>query len=89
LLRVAAVLTLVVGGGLFFGGLLDRPGRDVKTKDASIGAPVAAWSDPPTLRLSGESAEKYLAVAAPTSQEDVKVIWLYPRLSSGDAEDDQ
>jgi hypothetical protein len=89
LLRVAAVLALVVGGGLYFGSLLARPGGDVKTNDAPNGAQVAAWSDPPTLRLSDQSAEKYLAVAAPTSQADVQVIWLYPRLSSGDSEDDQ
>jgi len=89
LLRVAAVLTLVVGGGLYFGGLLGRPGGDVKTNDAPNGVPVAVWSDRPTLRLSEESAEKYLAVSAPTSQADVHVIWLYPRLSSGDSEDDQ
>jgi hypothetical protein len=83
LMRVAAVLALIVAGGLYFGNRYLGEG-DAPTPIAdSSGSEVHQ----PTLRLRGESAEKYLVVSTPTSEADVQMFWLYPLLSSEGSDD--
>ena len=72
---MAAAVTVVIGAWLYFGA-------ERAIKPIGPAAPTRSVAS-----LSGESAEKFLAVARPTSEPHVKVYWLYPTLMT-ESEDD-
>ena len=76
ILRVAAAIALLVAGALYFGDRFhpDRLDRVLLSTEAGTESFTAS------LRLTGESAEDYLAVSVPTSRADVQMFWLYPTL---------
>lgn len=82
--RVAAIAALVavaIGASLYFG---IEPGSTrlpletdlVSVPDRRIG-----------ISLRGESADRFVAVAASTSQDNVQMFWLYPTLASASEPD--
>ena len=76
--RVAAVVALMVAGGLYFADHFT--GVRVNPLQPS---PVPARTAPAEVRLHANSARQYVAVAAPTAESDVEVFWLYPLTSTG------
>ena len=77
--RAAAVLALMIVGGLYLGDLLRPPRRPASVFMAS---PKETETFSASLRLTGECAEKYVAVPVSTSRSDVQMFWLYPTLAS-------
>ena len=89
LTRIAAVLARFVTAGLYFssnhrtGGRLTDVGPLVSNMNVADESDVFASAVSPAknvtkITLQGESADRYLAVATPTSQPGVKLFWLYP-----------
>ena len=83
LMRVAAVLVLIVAGGLYFGNRY----LGEKCRPTPIARSAGSEVHRLTLQLRGESAEKYLVVSTPTSEADVQMFWLYPLLRSEGSDD--
>ena len=88
LTRIAAVLALVLTAGLYFSwqqvgnepmGFSPLAGNMNVSDDSDDFVIVASTvKDVTEITLQGESANRYLAVATPTSQPGVKLFWLYP-----------
>ena len=76
-MRLAAAVAVLVGGGVLYYSI-DRvtvpppvaPGK-VEPLDPRIG-----------ISLRAETAERFMAVAKPTSEPDVQLYWLYPKMKS-------
>ena len=76
---LAAALAAVIGATLYFGINGSMPALDSDRQ-------MRPHDDSPRLGISlhGDSAERLLAVARPTSDPDVQVYWLYPMVSNRD-----
>lgn len=85
--RVAAALALMVAGALYLGDRLTGRWVTGPMQGGDTTPPIVAEAHHPTVRLRGNSAEKYLAVSATASESDVQVFWLYPLLTSGNSDD--
>ena len=81
-MRIAAAVAVLVGGGVLYYsshrapvGPGVSPGK-VERLDPRIG-----------ISLRAETAERFMAVAKPTSEPNVQLYWLYPKMKSKRSDD--
>ncbi|MCH7873177.1 MAG: hypothetical protein IID33_15895 [Planctomycetes bacterium] len=98
LTRIAAALALVATAGLYFASS-HRSGNGVISCGPLVGnmnvadesevfaSAVSPAKNVTQITLQGESANRYLAVATPTSQPGVKLFWLYPTVGEPQPQD--
>ena len=86
-LRAAAVVGLLLAGGVFVGE------RALRTRSVppSVGNSVDSIAEIDVaefaVELHGESAAKYMAVSRPSSDAGVRMIWLYPTSPAGSSDE--
>ena len=78
LLRIAAVIVITVGAGLWY-----REGQTptVVERHPSTVAPATG------ITLGVESRNRYIAVAAPSAEPNVQTYWLYPSVAVTESQD--
>jgi hypothetical protein len=75
--RIAAAVAVLVSGGILYYSTYraavnnDTVPRSVEPLDPRVG-----------ISLRAETAERFMAVAKPTSEPDVQLYWLYPKMKS-------
>ena len=76
-MRIAAAVVLLVGGGVLYYSS-QRATVEPGAFPAEVGPP-----DPRIgISLRAETAERFMAVAKPTSEPDVQLYWLYPKMKA-------
>lgn len=81
LAAIAAVVAIAIAASLYYG---THPGSRTQPVDIQ----TESFSDKRIgISLRGESANRYLAVAVPKSQENVQMFWLYPSLRGANETD--
>ena len=81
-MRIAAAVAVLVGGGVFYYSSHRVPvGPGVSTGEVGLADPRIGIS------LRAETAERFMAVAKPTSEPNVQLYWLYPKMKSKRSED--
>ena len=80
--RIAAAVAVLVGGGVLYHS----------SQRQTVGPGVSSGEVEPLdprfgISLRAETAERFMAVAKPTSEPDVQLYWLYPKMKSKRSED--